>query len=66
MYASSEKKILRKNFTNNLFERANLWSYMDKKDYRRQITFKWDVVKNKYSFSFPMNNNDYVDIEGRY
>ena len=58
MYASSEKKILGKNFTNNYFEKACLWSYMDKKDYRRQVTFKWDEQKNKYYFSFPMNNVD--------
>ena len=32
---------------------------MDKKDYRRQITFKWDSKKNKYFFSFPMNNINY-------
>ena len=59
MYASSEKKILRKNFTNNFFEKCSLWSYMDKKDYRRHITFKWDNKKEKYFFSFPLNNNDY-------
>tara|TARA_B100001093_G_C26852261_1_gene1025643 strand:+ start:3189 stop:3443 length:255 start_codon:yes stop_codon:yes gene_type:complete len=59
MYASSEKKILGKNFTNNFFEKASLWSYMDKKDYRRHITFKWDNKKKKYFFTFPMNNIDY-------
>ena len=32
---------------------------MDKKDFRRQITFKWLEDKKKYYFTFPMNNREY-------
>jgi hypothetical protein len=42
MYASSEKKILGKNFVENIFNKNNLWSYMDRFDFKRQISFKWD------------------------
>jgi len=59
MYASSEKQLLNKNFVDNFFEKCNLWSYMDKTDFRRQITFKWRNDLKKYSFSFPMNNKEY-------
>ena len=47
MYASSEKQVLNKNYIDIYFDRRNLWSYMDKNDYRKQITFKWvsDVKK---------------------
>jgi len=59
MYASSEKRIIKKDFITNYFDRINLWSYMDKKDFRRQITFKWLEDKKKYYFTFPMNNREY-------
>ncbi len=59
MYASSEKQVLNKNYIDNYFDRCNLWSYMDKNDYRKQITFKWVSDIKKYSFSFPMNKRDY-------
>jgi len=59
MYASSEKKLLRKNFVDNMFNKNNLWSYMDRCDFGRQITFKWDKKYEKYCFSFPMNKIKY-------
>ena len=59
MYASSEKQVLNKNYIDNCFDRRNLWSYMDKNDYRKQITFKWVPDIKKYSFSFPMNKREY-------
>ncbi len=59
MYASSEKQILNKNFFDNFFDKCSLWSYMDRDDFKRQITFKWDKKYEKYSFSFPMNNKKY-------
>ena len=59
MYASSEKQILNKNFIDNFFDKSNLWSYMDRADFKRQITFKWDKKSEKYCFSFPMNNKEY-------
>ncbi len=59
MYASSEKQIINKNFIDNFFESKCLWSYMDKNDFYRQITFTWDNDMKKYSFSFPMNKKEY-------
>lgn len=59
MYASSEKKILGKNFVENIFNRNTLWSYMDRHDFKRQIYFKWDNTCNQYVFSFPMNESKY-------
>ena len=53
------KKILGKNFVKNRFNKNNLWSYMDRFDFGRQITFKWDKKNEKYCFSFPMNKSKY-------
>ena len=55
MYASSEKKLLRKNFVDNMFNKNNLWSYMDRCDFGRQITFKWDKKYEKVLESWRNN-----------
>ena len=60
MYASAEKKILKKNYEDHInYESHNLWCYKDKCDYKKQILFRWDSERKKYFFSFPMNESNY-------
>jgi|TARA_B100001093_G_scaffold360810_1_gene345515 hypothetical protein len=56
MFASIEKKLIEKNYKENLLN-GYLFAYQNKKDQLKNIELFYDTNTNKYIFSFPLYNS---------
>ncbi|RZD42296.1 MAG: hypothetical protein CXT73_03400 [Methanobacteriota archaeon] len=55
MYASSEKKLIQKNYKENIYH-ADIWNYYKKDNYTIQTSLSWDSAYNQWKFVFPLND----------
>jgi hypothetical protein len=55
MYASSERKLIRKNYKENPYN-TDIWNYYKRDDYTMQTALSWDYQFEQWRFVFPLND----------
>ena len=58
MFASVEKKLIEKKYNENL-NGAYIWAYYKNINYLKNIDLKYDLDRDEYIFSFPLNGSKF-------
>ena len=56
MFTSVEKKLIEKDYKENL-SGEYIWSYYTNNKYYKNIDLKYDIYRNEYIFSFPVSGS---------
>ncbi len=58
MFTSVEKKLIEKDYKENL-SGEYIWSYYTNNKYYKNIDLKYDIYRNEYIFSFPVSGSHF-------